>query len=160
MGRKRKVPNGSVQRSQPLWFYLWRFLISPPFISANFAQDHHQQMKMDSSADKSQVNATLEAVKQTDGPSHVVSLKRQQGILMTMAYIDESTSQVVPISIQKEKLKYDHLQNMVNTPNEHLPEMTKPLQSYMDMVELREKEIHLFSIKSDLSLDTLKSQSV
>lgn len=24
-GKKRKVPDGSVQRSQPLWSYLWRF---------------------------------------------------------------------------------------------------------------------------------------
>ncbi|CAM5277422.1 hypothetical protein BSAF29S_06291 [Bacillus safensis subsp. safensis] len=24
-GKKKKVSNGSVQRWQPLWFYLWRF---------------------------------------------------------------------------------------------------------------------------------------
>ncbi|MBU8638909.1 sigma X negative regulator [Bacillus pumilus] len=131
------------------------FLISPHLFQPA-AQDHHQQMKMDSSADKSQVNATLEAVKQTDGPSHVVSLKQQQKY-MTMAYIDESTSQVVPISIQKED-EYDHLQNMVNTYEQvRLPEMTKPLQSYMDMVKLREKgDTLIFQLKSDLSLDTLK----
>ncbi|WP_144486422.1 sigma X negative regulator [Bacillus pumilus] len=131
------------------------FLISPHLFQPA-AQDHHQQMKMDSSADKGQVNATLEAVKQTDGPSHVVSRNQQQKF-MTVAYIDESTSQVVPISIEKED-EYDHLQNMVNTYEQvQLPEMTKPLQSYMDMVDLREKgDTLIFQLKSDLSLDTLK----
>lgn len=131
------------------------FLISPHLFQ-QAAQDHHQQMKMDSSADKSQVNATLEAVKQTDGPSHVVSRNQQQKY-MTIAYIDESTSQVVPISIEKED-EYDHLQNMMNTYEQvRLPEMTKPLQSYIDMVDLREKgDTLIFQLKSDLSLDTLK----
>ncbi|MEH7636186.1 sigma X negative regulator [Bacillus pumilus] len=131
------------------------FLISPHLFQ-QVAQDHHQQMKMDSSADKSQVNATLEAVKQTDGPSHVVSRNQQQKY-MTIAYIDESTSQVVPISIEKED-EYDHLQNMMNTYEQvRLPEMTKPLQSYIDMVDLREKgDTLIFQLKSDLSLDTLK----
>lgn len=131
------------------------FLISPHLFQPA-AQDHQQQMKMDSSADKSQVNATLEAVKQTDGPSHVVSYKQQQKY-MTIAYIDESTSQVVPISIEKED-GYDHLQDMVNTYEQvQLPEMTKPFQSYMDMVDLREKgDTLIFQLKSDLSLDTLK----
>lgn len=129
------------------------FLISPHLFQPA-AQDHHKQVE--TSADKSQVNATLEAVKQTDGPSHVVSRKQQQKY-MTIAYIDESTSQVVPISIEKED-KYDHLQEMMNTYEQvQLPEMTKPLQSYIDMVDLREKgDTLIFQLKNDLSLDTLK----
>ncbi|MER3126266.1 sigma X negative regulator [Bacillus pumilus] len=131
------------------------FLISPHLFQPA-AQDHHQQMKMESRADKSQVNATLEAVKQTDGPSHVVSRKQQQKY-MTIAYIDESTSQVVPVSIEKED-EHDHLQEMMNTYEQvQLPEMTKPLQSYIDMVDLREKgDTLIFQLKNDLSLDTLK----
>ncbi len=129
------------------------FLISPHLFQPA-AQDHHKQVE--TSADKSQVNATLEAVKQTDGPSHVVSRKQQQKY-MTIAYIDESTSQVVPISIEKED-EYDHLQEMMNTYEQvQLPEMTKPLQSYIDMVDLREKgDTLIFQLKNDLSLDTLK----
>ncbi|PRS83704.1 MULTISPECIES: sigma X negative regulator [unclassified Bacillus (in: firmicutes)] len=129
------------------------FLISPHLFQPA-AQDHHKQVE--TSADKSQVNATLEAVKQTDGPSHVVSRKQQQKY-MTIAYIDESTSQVVPISIEKED-EYDHLQEMMNTYGQvQLPEMTKPLQSYIDMVDLREKgDTLIFQLKNDLSLDTLK----
>lgn len=129
------------------------FLISPHLFQPA-AQDHHKQVE--TSADKSQVNATLEAVKQTDGPSHVVSRKQQQKY-MTIAYIDESTSQVVPISIEKED-EHDHLQDMVNTYEQvQLPEMTKPLQSYIDMVDLREKgDTLIFQLKNDLSLDTLK----
>lgn len=90
------------------------------------------------------------------GPSHVVSRKQQQKY-MTIAYIDESTSQVVPISIEKED-EYDHLQEMMNTYEQvQLPEMTKPLQSYIDMVDLREKgDTLIFQLKNDLSLDTLK----
>lgn len=129
------------------------FLISPHLFQPA-AQDHYKQVE--TSADKSQVNATLEAVKQTDGPSHVVSRKQQQKY-MTIAYIDESTSQVVPISIEKED-EHDHLQDMVNTYEQvQLPEMTKPLQSYIDMVDLREKgDTLIFQLKNDLSLDTLK----
>nr|MDF9458725.1 hypothetical protein [Bacillus pumilus] len=38
-----------------------------------------------------------------------------------------------------------------------MPEMTKPLQSYIDMVDLREKgDTLIFQLKNDLSLDTLK----
>ncbi len=120
------------------------FLISPHLFQPA-AQDHHKQVE--TSADKSQVNATLEAVKQTDGPSHVVSRKQQQKY-MTIAYIDESTSQVVPISIEKED-EYDHLQEMMNTYEQvQLPEMTKPLQSYIDMVDLREKgDTLIFQLK-------------
>ncbi|MDI0272842.1 sigma X negative regulator [Bacillus safensis] len=131
------------------------FLISPHLFQPA-AQEHHQQMKMDSSADKGQVNATLEPVKQTNGTAHVVSHEDKQKY-MTVAYIDESTSQVVPISIEKEN-EQDHLQEMMSTYEQvQLPEMTKPLRSYIEMVDLREKGNTLvFQLKNDLSLDTIK----
>ncbi|GLF91367.1 anti-sigma-X factor RsiX [Bacillus safensis] len=129
------------------------FLISPHLFQPA-AQEHNKQVKMDSSADRGQVNATLEPVKQTNGPTHVVSHEDKRKY-MTVAYIDESTSQVVPISIENEN---DHLQEMMNTYEQvQLPEMTKPLQSYLEMVDLREKGNTLvFQLKNDLSLDTLK----
>nr|MDF9458724.1 hypothetical protein [Bacillus pumilus] len=47
------------------------------------------------------------------GP-HTLFLVSGKQKYMTIAYIDESTSQVVPISIEKED-EYDHLQEMMNT---------------------------------------------
>ncbi|MCM2988701.1 sigma X negative regulator [Bacillus safensis] len=131
------------------------FIISPHLFQPA-AQEHHKQMKMESRADKGQVNATLEPVKQANGIAHVVSHENKQKY-MTVAYIDESTSQVVPISIEKEK-KHDHLQEMINTYEQvQLPELTKPLQSYLEMVDLREKGNTLvFQLKNNLSLDTIK----
>jgi hypothetical protein len=152
-GQKRKSAKWIGPAVATVVVLFMAFLISPHLFQPA-AQDHHKQVE--TSADKSQVNATLEAVKQTDGPSHVVSRKQQQKY-MTIAYIDESTSQVVPISIEKED-EYDHLQEMMNTYEQvQLPEMTKPLQSYIDMVDLREKgDTLIFQLKNDLSLDTLK----
>ena len=130
------------------------FLISPHLFQP--AAHDMKRVKMESSADKGQVNATLEAVKHTDEPSHVVSNADQQKY-MTIAYIDESTSQVVPISIEKEN-EHDHVQAMLSTYEQvQLPDMTKPLQAYMDMVDVSEKgDTLIFQLKSDLSLDTLK----
>lgn len=152
-GQKKKIAKWIGPAVATVVVLFMAFLISPHLFQPA-AQDHHKQVE--TSADKSQVNATLEAVKQTDGPSHVVSRKQQQKY-MTIAYIDESTSQVVPISIEKED-EYDHLQEMMNTYEQvQLPEMTKPLQSYIDMVDLREKgDTLIFQLKNDLSLDTLK----
>ncbi|MEC1412507.1 sigma X negative regulator [Bacillus safensis] len=131
------------------------FLISPHLFQPA-AQEQHKQMKMESSADKGQANATLEPVKQANGTTHVVSHEDKQKY-MTVAYIDESTSQVVPISIEKEN-EHGHLQEMMNTYEQvQLPEMTKPLQSYLEMVDLRENGNTLvFQLKNDLSLDTIK----
>ncbi|MCY7648154.1 sigma X negative regulator [Bacillus safensis] len=131
------------------------FLISPHLFQPA-AQEQHKQMKMESSADKGQANATLGPVKQANGTTHVVSHEDKQKY-MTVAYIDESTSQVVPISIEKEN-EHGHLQEMMNTYEQvQLPEMTKPLQSYLEMVDLRESGNTLvFQLKNDLSLDTIK----
>lgn len=131
------------------------FLISPHLFQPA-AQEQHKQIKMDSSADKGQANATLEPVKQANGTTHVVFHEDKQKY-MTVAYIDESTSQVVPISIEKEN-DHGHLQEMMNTYEQvQLPEMTKPLQSYLEMVDLRENGNTLvFQLKNDLSLDTIK----
>ncbi|KPN15452.1 sigma X negative regulator [Bacillus australimaris] len=131
------------------------FLISPHLFQ-QAAQEHKKQVEMDSMADKGQVNATLESVKQANGSAHVVSHEDKQKY-MTVAYIDESTSQVVPISIEKEN-ESNHLQEMMNTYEQvQLPEMTKPLPSYLEMVDLREKgNTLIFQLKNELSLDTLK----
>ncbi|MEI4790481.1 sigma X negative regulator [Bacillus sp. FJAT-53060] len=130
------------------------FLISPHLFKPS-AHDM-KKVKMESNADKGQVNATLEAVKNTNEPLHVVSAADQHKY-MTIAYIDESTSQVVPISIGKEN-QNDNVQAMVSTYEKvQLPEMIKPLQSYMDMVDISEKgDTLVFQLKNDLSLDTLK----
>ncbi|AOZ90201.1 sigma X negative regulator [Bacillus xiamenensis] len=130
------------------------FLISPHFFQPA-AQDI-KKVKMGSNADKGQVNATLEAVKNKNEPSHVV-YKADKEKYMTIAYIDESTSQVVPISIEKEN-EHDHVQALLDTYEKvQLPEMTKPLQTYMDMVEVSAKgDTLVFQLKNDLSLDTLK----
>lgn len=130
------------------------FLISPQLFQP--AAHDMKQVKMESSADQGQVNATLEAVKHTNEPLHVVSSADQQKY-MTIAYIDESTAQVVPISIEKED-QDDHVQALLKTYEQlQLPEMTKPLQSYIDMVDISENgDTLVFQLKSDLSLDTLK----
>ncbi len=130
------------------------FLISPHLFQPA-AQDI-KKVKMDSSAEKGQVNATLEAVKNTNVPSHVAYASDKEKY-MTISYIDESTSQVVPISIQKEN-KHDDVQALLDTYEKlELPEMTKPLQAYMDMVDVSEKgDTLIFQLKNDLSLDTLK----
>lgn len=115
------------------------FLISPHLFQPA-AQDI-KKVKMDSSAEKGQVNATLEAVKNTNDPSHVAYASDKEKY-MTISYIDESTSQVVPISIQKEN-KHDDVQALLDTYEKlELPEMTKPLQAYMDMVDVSEKGTH------------------
>ncbi|MFJ5965036.1 sigma X negative regulator [Bacillus sp. NPDC093026] len=130
------------------------FLISPHLFQPS-AHDL-KKAKMDSSADKGQVYLTLQSKKKTKEPSFVVSAAEQQQY-MTIAYIDESTSRVVPISIEK-KGEDDTVRALLRTYEQvQLPEMTKPLQSYIDMVDVSEKgDTLVFQLKNDLSIDTLK----
>lgn len=128
------------------------FLISPHL----FQPVAHERKQMERT-DQAQVNASLETVNKTNEPLHVVSSANQQKY-MTIAYIDESTSQVVPISIEKEDQDDDQVQAWLKTYEQvQLPQMIKPHQSYIDMVDVNEKgETLVFQAKNDLSIDTLK----
>ncbi|MFS0656390.1 sigma X negative regulator [Bacillus sp. 179-C3.3 HS] len=129
------------------------FIISPQL----FQRAAYDTKKIELRADQAQVNATVEAVKKTTDESfHVVSSADQQKF-MTIAYIDESTSHVVPISIEKDN-QDTQVQALLRTYEQlQLPDMTKPLQSYIEMVDVTEKgETLVIQLKSDLSIDTLK----
>ncbi|MGE6629490.1 sigma X negative regulator [Bacillus sp. NPDC077027] len=126
------------------------------FIAPHLFQQSAQDMKnMDSYADKEGHSLTLETSKRADHTFVVQSSERKK--YMTIAYIDESTSQVVPISIKKAD-QSDTVEDFLRTYEQiELPEMSLSLQPYFDQVDMSEKgNMLVLQLKNELTVDTLK----